>query len=167
MTHPWELTDTVTTLTDIMTVSRPRPGDVVVARVEIATQALSGFRLVQAPAAPLVLDASRESDEQLHALSDRLADAARDLGSSTMPEGARWSVPTGILVTVVCRTGRTVTTANEWQWASAWRYANHFTDAYNGDIFAMTPHGWISLEGRAGLRPALEDRDRPVLRIVS
>ena len=107
MTHPWELTDTVTTLTDIMTVSRPRPGDVVVARVEIATQALSGFRLVQAPAAPLVLDASRESDEQLHALSDRLADAARDLGSSTMPEGARWSVPTGILVTVVCRTGRT------------------------------------------------------------
>lgn len=79
----------------------------------------------------------------------------------------RPGAPTGILITVVCRTGRAVITANELQWASAWRFSNHVTDAHQGSVFAMTPHGWISDRHRAGLTPVLDEHPpRAALRVV-
>lgn len=165
--HPWDLADSVKTLNDILAAARPCAGDVVIARVELSTQEISGFRRLAGPTPPLPLNDTEASYRARQSRSDRLAEIANELGSASTRAGAGWRVPAGVLVTVVCRTGRAVTTANEWQWALAWRYANHVTDAYNGDIYALTPHGWVSMEGGAGLRPTLDEIPRPALKVVS
>ena len=46
---------------------------------------------------------------------------------------------------------------HESRWLSAWRYANHFRAALDGDVYTVTPHGWGGyLDYRAGYEPRLE-----------
>jgi hypothetical protein len=61
-----------------------------------------------------------------------------------------------VLITVVCRPGFVVPSAQEFDWLRAWRYSNHFRGAYDGDVFIVTPHGWTgTLDERAGFEPCL------------
>lgn len=68
----------------------------------------------------------------------------------------RWEVPQFVLATVVCRTGRVVPGPEEIAWFTAWRYSNHLTNAFNGDVYLLTDHGWTGCaDRRAGFTPAL------------
>lgn len=59
-----------------------------------------------------------------------------------------------VMVTCVCREGRVIDTRQEWFWMQAWRYANHFSDAMDTEVYAVTPYGWTGiLDTRAGLTP--------------
>ena len=61
-----------------------------------------------------------------------------------------------IVVTMICRPGYNVWTETEMTWAMAWRYSNHFTDAFDEDIIVVTEHGWASLQSHAaGHQPRL------------
>jgi len=63
-----------------------------------------------------------------------------------------------IVVTVIARRGFNVWTRTEKNWAMAWRYSNHFTDAFDEDIIVVTEHGWASLQSHAGgYEPRLVD----------
>ncbi|MER7072513.1 hypothetical protein [Terrabacter sp. NPDC000476] len=97
-----------------------------------------------------------------HCISEKL----REVGESLAPERKRtaqgWSPMTHTLVTVVCREGRVVPTRVEFRWLDAWRFSNHLTCAYNGDVYIVTPHGWTGvLDSRAGWEP----RSRPHLEL--
>ena len=63
---------------------------------------------------------------------------------------------TSELITVVCRGGTTEITASEAQFFWGWRYSNHATEALDGDVYVVTPHGWANLSPKfAGTAPAL------------
>lgn len=164
MTYPWDLTNTVATLTTIMAAARPKPGDVVIARLQVGTQELVGHRTLAAPTTPAGLDMTEVNYPLQAAMSDQLGRAAQELSPPNRIPAFGIEM-TGILVTLVCRTGRAVITANELQWSNAWRFSNHMTDAFHGELFAMTPHGWISEHHQAALTPALGS-SRASLRLV-
>ncbi|MCK0112546.1 hypothetical protein MWU75_10385 [Ornithinimicrobium sp. F0845] len=93
-------------------------------------------------------------------LESQMQAIATDLAPLRTFDGERWSEMDGGLVTVVCREGRVVSTADEHQFFPAWRYSNHMTAAFDGDIFAVTPHGWTgTLSEACGLVPALQPTD--------
>ena len=56
-----------------------------------------------------------------------------------------------VLVTIACREGRVVLTDHEHTWLRAWRYANHFRAAFDGDVFRS--------------RRTVGGRDRPARRV--
>ncbi len=75
---------------------------------------------------------------------------------------------THVLVTVVCRNGRVIFTRREEFWFRAWRYANHFRGAFDGDIYVVTPHGWGGMiDRRGGYEPALGHPGRERLSLVA
>ncbi len=39
-----------------------------------------------------------------------------------------------VFITVVCRAGRVLPGRTELFWSLAWRYSNHLTDAFDGDV---------------------------------
>lgn len=55
-----------------------------------------------------------------------------------------------ILVTVVVRTGINGWGEEEIRWATGWRYSNHNSEAFDGDIVVVTEHGWCSLWSETG-----------------
>jgi len=64
-------------------------------------------------------------------------------------------------MTFVVRPGPCVFGPNESHWLYAWRYSNHFTNAYSSHIILVTEHGWCDfMTHQAGLTPAA----RPALR---
>lgn len=150
--YPWELTDPQTTLTEILDSTQAQVGDVIVACVDLETQAVTGTRRLRLPA-PAPRTHSIDVDAAVDRLSHTLCALAQDLAGE--PEhGQGRSVRT--LVTLICREGRVVATASDYDWYYAWRYSNHFSAAYDGDIYIVTPHGWIALGERpCGLEPRL------------
>lgn len=143
--RPWHLTDPEQTLRDVEKLCPFELDSVIVAAVELGSQKVVDARVAMTGE-----------------LSDDYAgsDLVRDLATDMVPE--RWASGRGghgithVLVTVVCRTGRVVFTSRESSWFRAWRYANHFRAAFDGDVYVVTPHGWGGiLDERAGFEPAL------------
>ena len=67
--------------------------------------------------------------------------------------------PTHVLVTVVCRSGRVVPGPEELFWLRAWRYSNHLANAFDGDVYLVTEHGWTGcMDRRAGFTLGLHRR---------
>lgn len=153
--QPWDLTSPTGTLTTIIESSRAVIGDVIVAHVDLATQEVTGTRRLDPVAAP-------QSGPYRPDLEDRLRQVAQELAESRTFNHGRWRRPTGVFVTLVCREGRVVVTAQELAWSHAWLYSNHLTNAYLGEVYVVTPHGWLSCGGdefgttpRVGTRPVL------------
>lgn len=68
----------------------------------------------------------------------------------------RGGAPAHTSMIVICREGRVISTAGDWFWFSAWRYANHLADLFTGEHYVLTPHGWTGLlDDRAGFEPRL------------
>ena len=86
-------------------------------------------------------------------------DSLRDLVHDEMqqlPVPRRTKDACSIVVTIIGRRGFNVWTRTEKNWAMAWRYSNHFTDAFDEDIIVVTEHGWASLQSHAaGHEPRL------------
>jgi hypothetical protein len=58
--------------------------------------------------------------------------------------------------TVLVRPGLCVFGPNESRWMEAWRYSNHLTNAFVGDLILVTEHGWCDfMTYEAGHSPAL------------
>ena len=56
-------------------------------------------------------------------MSGLLDDVAVDLAGERQWGGDRTAPITGVLITVVCRTGYVVDTAADWRWLVGWRYS--------------------------------------------
>jgi len=54
------------------------------------------------------------------------------------------------VMTVVARRGLCVFEPNEGHWMSAWRYSNHFTNAFDGTVMLVTEHGWSDFSTDTG-----------------
>lgn len=95
----------------------------------------------------------------------RARDLIRRHATSTAPTGP-WErgKPRGldhVFVTVVCRAGRVLPGSTEVFWLRAWRYANHLTDAFDGDTYVLTEHGLTGVhDRRSGFTPALHRSER-------
>lgn len=159
----WDLTDAAATLNEILKQSGAGLGEVVVAHVDMASQRVTGTRIVTSrrPAADTDGHPAPEGETHRADLSRILRDVAIELAGEREWVGDRPAPITGVLITVVCRTGYVVDTAADWRWLMGWRYANHNSSAFDGDVYIVTPHGWTGiLDNRCGLSPVL-DRRRP------
>ncbi len=135
---PWELTTPSEVLREALVGARARVGDVVVAHVALDTQRVTGTRTLQVPTpSPCPEPGGARLQHQVDrrwGLSELVRTAATQLAPEHVwrPDGRGGM--TGVFVTLVCREGRVVDTMAEWQWLSAWRYANHFRDGFDGDV---------------------------------
>ena len=99
-----------------------------------------------------------DQDEASH----RILDVAEELAGlrSAGP-------PTQVFVTAVCRLGPVIDSPNEWFWFYAWWYANHVADAFLGDIYVVTEHGWTGvMDRRAGYQPVVREHSDRHLTVV-
>lgn len=63
---------------------------------------------------------------------------------------------THAVVTTVVRRGLCVLGPNEGHWLNAWRYSNHLTRCFSGDLILVTEHGWLDfMTEYADTTPAL------------
>lgn len=92
-------------------------------------------------------------------MSPILRDIARDMVPRRTPKGTGWSAPDQELITVVCRDGAPVITPTDSQFYRGWRYSNHLTMAFDGDVYAVTPTGWVGLDGCTGTTPTFTAED--------
>lgn len=150
-------------LTDILSQAPAAPGTTLVAHVDRATLEVIGVRVL--PTAQPDLGRDDFSDEYVHWLSRELCEVAQSLVPERTWTGTGWSPITGELVTVVCREGEPVVAPTEIQYGWGWRYSNHHTAAFDSDVYAVTPQGWVALLGDwSGATPALPASPR--LRLV-
>ena len=112
--------------------------------------------LVEQPSTRQRVLAVRRLDVPAHqpdgyAMSELLCDEIRAL-----PIPPRQPDCMSIVVTIIARHGFNTWSHVEKTWAIAWRYSNHFTDAFHGDLIVVTEHGWASMDTHAGgHRPCL------------
>src|SRR5829696_7412947 len=129
--RPWHLKDPEQTLRDIDRLCPFELDHVIVASVELDSQHVTDARLAM----------TGELADDLHGRG-----LARRLAEEMVPErwanGREGNGITHVFVTVVCRDGRAIYTQRESSWLLAWRYANHFRAAFDGDVYVVTPHGW-------------------------
>ena len=132
-----------------------RPGTTLIAHLDRATQAVLGVRSIRTPTP--VLDANDCFQEaQFLRLSEELRAVAQDLVPRQIWDRRRKGPPKSELITVVCREGEPVITPTELIYHWGWRYSNHFADAFNGEVFVLTPQGWAELYTKwTSTQPAL------------
>ncbi|MBR7744373.1 hypothetical protein KC207_13850 [Phycicoccus sp. BSK3Z-2] len=145
--QPWEVRDPATVVQAVVA-EHPCDGDVLVVLLDTGDSARQR-----------VLEVARVNQGRLpdeyHA-SDLLREQALRLVGRRAWTGDRWQPPRHVLVTVVCRSGRVVPGPREYFWLRAWRYANHCGDAFDGDVYLVTEHGWTGcIDHRADHTPAL------------
>ncbi len=149
--QPWDVREPATIIGEALRRRRPRPGDVLVALAQSGDepdQALVDVARVHRGERPRRYEAS----ELLRAQAEAM------VGKRPWVDGG-WMPPRHVFVTVVCRSGRVVPGPEELFWLLAWRYSNHFTAAFNGDVYLVTEHGWTGCaDKRAGFTPALSPR---------
>ena len=153
-THqPWDVREPAAIISEALRRRRPRSGDVLVALVQSADepdQAVVDVARVHRGKRPGRFEASDLLRAQAEAM----------VGERPFVDG-RWAPPRHVLATVVCRSGRVVPGPEELFWLLAWRYSNHLTAAFNGDVYLVTEHGWTGCaDKRAGFTPALTSRPR-------
>ena len=150
---PWEVRDPAAVIDRVITGRHPEPGDVFVA---LLTRADSSDQQVLE-----VVHVHRGDLPERHEASSFVRDHALRLVEERPWTGSGWRPPQHLLVTVVCRSGRVVPGPSELFWLMAWRYANHLGDAFDGDVYLVTEHGWTGLiDRRAGFTPALLAKPR-------
>ncbi|USQ79420.1 hypothetical protein NF556_17720 [Ornithinimicrobium faecis] len=162
--NPWELQDTERTLSEIVRRGRARAGVTLIACIDNESQEVREVRKVMTPT-PYRGDDDEDEYWAMDSLRGEVLAIAQEIAPERTRDGGHWSPMVGTFVTVVCREGRAVSTDVEWQFLPAWRYSNHFTAAFQGDIFVVTPHGWTStLSEASGHEPAL--RSTPAVSLV-
>ena len=158
----WELDDPGNVLAVVMSASAARIGDVVVARVSTGGQVTGTRKLtvLREPAGPRDTTQDRGTRELYRSdLSTIVREAAEALAPPHVWQKDGRGGLTGVFITVVFRDGRVIDTDTEWRWMSAWRYANHFRDGFDGDVYVVTPFGWTGvMDQRAGPEPAVSRR---------
>ena len=133
-------------LSELLGMGVAQPGHTLVAYVDFATRRVHETRSFPTPRPVLC-----QSDEGLffdpevvHELNGMLCEIAQAMAPERMWTGEGWSRMTGELVTVVCREGEPEITSHETQYYWGWRYSNHLTSAFHGEVFAFTPQGWVA-----------------------
>lgn len=147
--------DRARVLTEILRQGGAVRGTTLVGYVDRATLEVLAVRGIATPDATLD-DESCFADEDIRELNDALCAVAEACAPTRTRAGHGWSPITGDLITVVCRDGEAVITPAETQFHWGWRYSNHLTSAFDGEVYAITPQGWASLYGQlSGSTPAL------------
>lgn len=146
--------DRARVLTEIVGSELARCGSTLIAHVERSTHEVLAVRSIPTPEP--VGDGVAEPVGGLYPLSRRLCAVATDMVPRRQWTGDRWGPITGELLTVVCRDGDAAISAKEEQFFWGWRYSNHLTAAFHGDVYVVTPSGWAGLLGEwSGPTPAL------------
>lgn len=145
------LEDRQRVLTEILRAAVPRPGIALIALVDRATLAVRTVRGVAIPEVALVSHAGPWGPE-----FEGLRETLRGIALEIVPDADRRAGIASELITVVCRAGAASITPMESFFYFAWRYSNHLTAAFHGDVYAVTPNGWVALIGDwSGPTPAL------------
>lgn len=130
-------------------------GTTLVGYVDRARLAVLSVRSLMTPKADLD-DESCFGHESIRDLSRVLCAVAQACAPARTRTRNRWSSMTGDLITVVCRDGAAAITSAETQFHWGWRYSNHLTSAFDSEVYAVTPQGWVNLYGQlSGSIPAL------------
>ena len=147
--------DRTRVLTEILRLGGAVPGTTLVGYVDRSTLEVRAVRSISTPDAVLD-DDSCFTDETIRALNDTLCEVAEECVPARAWTPDRRNGITGHLLTVVCREGDAEVTPTESQFYWGWRFSNHLTSAFDGEVYAVTPQGWASLYGRlSGPVPAL------------
>lgn len=113
---------------------------VLVARPDTAQDIVSVRRL----GTPALIDDYIEACRELH-------DVMQTLPIPDRPHPLDHSV-----MTLVVRPGPCVFGPNESRWMNAWRYSNHFANAFSGGVILVTEHGWCDfMTNEAGHSPTM------------
>lgn len=139
-----------------------------IAHVERGSLAVVGVHELPTPT-PLLDDEHNFGGAHVGQLSEVLCEVAHALVPERTWNGRRWGEMTGELVTVVCREGPASISPLELQYWWGWRYSNHLTQAFHGDVYVVTPEGWAAMLGEwRGRTPALPagERQQPSQRPV-
>lgn len=142
--------DRARVLSDIISFAAPQLGVTLIALVHCETLEVQAVHTLVAPEPMLYEDeqgAAVFDDAFIHRLNLQLHDIATELAPPRAWTGSGWSVPTHELITVVCRGGEAELSEAETQFWWGWRYSNHLTNALDGDVYAVTPAGWVALVG--------------------
>lgn len=144
--EPWDVVDPARVLTDVLRRVTAEPDAVFVAMLRTGEhQELVNVAQIHV-GAPL----------ELHDASELLRRHARSVAGYRPWEGSGWRRPQFLFVTVVCRRGRVIPSAQDYFWLMAWRYSNHGSNAFDGDVYLVTEHGWTGcVDRRAGFAPHL------------
>jgi hypothetical protein len=144
--RPSEFRDPGQLVADVMTTHPLAKGDVLLALVHdpsgdqdiVEVRSLAG---------------ANWADLDRYGRSRFLHDEARKL---PVPDWTRGEGPRHSIMTIVARRGFAVVGPDEAAWLIAWRYSNHTTHAYSGDLILITEHGWTDfMTGWGGSRPHL------------
>ncbi len=148
-----ERDDCVPILSEILRRGRACPGITLVGMLDLDTGAVLSVRRLETPE-PLPDDACDVPGELFMLMSPILRALAVDLvgPGGELPLGR---LPDRELVTVVCREGAPEIGDVEAQFFWGWRYSNDLTGALSGDVYAVTPDGWVGLHGGSGALPVL------------
>lgn len=155
-------------LSDILQLRPGVPGHTLIAHVMRGSLAVLGVHELATPI-PLLDDDHNFGGAYVHELSTILCDVAHELVPERTWDGQRAGEITGELITVVCREGPACISPLEVQYWWGWRYSNHLTQAFHGDVYVVTPQGWAALLGEwRGSTPALppDDQELPSQRSV-
>lgn len=144
--EPWDVVDPARVLTDVLRCVTAEPDAVFVAMLRTGEhQEVVNVTQIHVGAPP-----------ELHDASELLRLHARSVAGDRPWEGSRWRTPQFLFVTVVCRRGRVIPSAQDYFWLTAWRYSNHCSNAFDGDVYLVTEHGWTGcVDRRAGFAPHL------------
>lgn len=157
---PWEVRDPAAMLQDMVARCRPVAGDVLVAlldRGDAPGQSVIDVVRLHHGATPARSDGSALARDRACRLVDRRAWT-----------GDRWAAPQFVLFTIVCRTGRVVPGPDELFWLDAWLFSNHHRNAFDGDVYLLTDHGWTGCaDRRAGFAPSLGAASRHLSLLTS
>jgi hypothetical protein len=146
---PWHVVDPERMLREVQAHHPFELGTVLIAALDLGDQHVTGVRAL----GPDALDGV-SADVMSSMGSEIVRKVAEELVPERWANGSEGNGITHLLVTVVCREGRVVPSRRENDWAVAWRYANHFRAAFDGDIYVVTPHGWTGcMDHRAGYEP--------------
>jgi hypothetical protein len=153
--EPWDLVDPARTIAEMLRLCSPQPGDVLVGMVPAGREQHSPQELVD------VSRVHRGDNPQRRTASELLHDHALAVAGERpwLGSGRGWRPPKFLFVTVVCREGWVVHTREDYFWLAAWRYSNHNSLAFDGDVYRVTEHGWTgAFDQRAGFEPSLRPR---------
>ncbi|WP_392542460.1 hypothetical protein [Oryzobacter telluris] len=153
--NPWDVRDPAAMITESLRRARARPGDVLVAILDRGDSPEQSTHDV--------VRVNRGSLPQRHEASEVLREHAVRLAGHREWIESRWEPPRWLLATIICREGRVIPGPYELFWLMAWRYSNHHTRAFDGDVYLVTQHGWTGyLDRRSGFEPGLHATGRPL-----
>lgn len=134
-------------LDDIVRLASPTHGTTVIAHVDIATFDVVSWKAIptRTPVMRVGRHATSHATETMWDFYQQLCGIAQEIVPARTWDGEKNGPITGELVTLVCRDGEAKMTEVEVQYAVGWRYSNHLTAAFHGEVFVVTPEGYASL----------------------